>query len=559
MNGAERKSRPGPEAGGLVARTSRRAIIVLGMHRSGTSAVARVLGLCGGALPREALPADEHNETGYWEPAAVVRLHDELLSASGSLFHDVAAPSPRWHDSELASAYGRRLGEALEQAYGDRPLWVVKDPRLCRLVPLWRRVLGELKVEFLPVIPVRNPVEVAASLGRRDGFSQSKCLLLWLRHFLEAEAATRGLPRTFVLYESLLRDWRGVVSKVGRDLAIEWPRAIESAAPEIERFLDATLRHHVSSAGDLTSRSDISPWVVRAYQWAVAAAEGETAPTSTPDEVRQTLAAADQVFSPLLEDWTQDRLRLTERLSRIPQLMAEIQELRRTMERTAEESRRLQRELTAQAGRSEELESARAQLEATLESRQARHDADLASRQKQHQAELEVTRAAFRRDVQEASRRWLQARRELHSIHTRLSWTLSKPLRWAEGLGGDLVQDLGVVLRCCRRRPQNPLRLWRHLRLLRGSGLLDEGWYLERNPDVAASSMDAVTHYLCHGAAEGRDPSPSFRTAWYLERHPDVAASRLNPLLHYALHGAAEGRELPPPSTPPSPDPTTET
>ena len=67
--------------------------------------------------------------------------------------------------------------------------------------------------------------------------------------------------------------------------------------------------------------------------------------------------------------------------------------------------------------------------------------------------------------------------------------------------------------------------------------------YLEENPDVAAAGLDGLTHYLCFGAAEGRDPNPLFSTTWYVERNPDVDTSRLNPLLHSALYGAFEGRD----------------
>ena len=72
--------------------------------------------------------------------------------------------------------------------------------------------------------------------------------------------------------------------------------------------------------------------------------------------------------------------------------------------------------------------------------------------------------------------------------------------------------------------------------------LFDASFYLEQNPDVAASGIDPFQHYLEHGAAEGRDPNPLFDTSFYLERNPDVAASGMNPLQHYLEHGAAEGR-----------------
>src|ERR1700761_6444765 len=73
-------------------------------------------------------------------------------------------------------------------------------------------------------------------------------------------------------------------------------------------------------------------------------------------------------------------------------------------------------------------------------------------------------------------------------------------------------------------------------------GFFDADWYRARYPDVAASDLDPLQHFIRHGAAEKRDPNRFFDTAWYVEHYPDVAASGLNPLLHYAQAGAAELR-----------------
>jgi hypothetical protein len=74
------------------------------------------------------------------------------------------------------------------------------------------------------------------------------------------------------------------------------------------------------------------------------------------------------------------------------------------------------------------------------------------------------------------------------------------------------------------------------------SGIFDTPWYLRQNPDVAKSKIPPVEHYLRHGAAEGRNPSPHFSTEWYISQYPDVAREGINPLLHYISHGQAEGR-----------------
>ncbi|TLU72668.1 hypothetical protein [Lichenicoccus roseus] len=77
--------------------------------------------------------------------------------------------------------------------------------------------------------------------------------------------------------------------------------------------------------------------------------------------------------------------------------------------------------------------------------------------------------------------------------------------------------------------------------------IFDSDWYRAQYPDVAASRVDPVRHYLNDGAREGRDPNPYFDTDWYVTNNPDVAAARQNPFLHYLLHGAHEGRLPAPP------------
>lgn len=80
------------------------------------------------------------------------------------------------------------------------------------------------------------------------------------------------------------------------------------------------------------------------------------------------------------------------------------------------------------------------------------------------------------------------------------------------------------------------------VKLLRYSGLFDEKWYLEKNPDVAAAQVNPYRHYLLHGAYEGRNPSPRFDSRWYLKTYPDVRRSGMNPLVHYLRFGKSEGR-----------------
>jgi hypothetical protein len=85
-------------------------------------------------------------------------------------------------------------------------------------------------------------------------------------------------------------------------------------------------------------------------------------------------------------------------------------------------------------------------------------------------------------------------------------------------------------------------KLQKQIDLLKLSGLFDEAWYLSAYPDVARDGMEPVKHYLSYGAAEGRNPSPSFNTHTYLAANPDVAAEGMNPLVHFVKYGKAERR-----------------
>ena len=131
---------------------------------------------------------------------------------------------------------------------------------------MWLDVLAQFGAEGRVVIPVRNPLEVAASLKRRNSFPPAKSYLLWLRHVLDAEKATRQLPRAIVNYSDLLNNWRRLVGRVTTETGVHWPRPSNYSEFEIDQFLTDTLRHHASDFTQLTDRTDVTVWVKEAYR-----------------------------------------------------------------------------------------------------------------------------------------------------------------------------------------------------------------------------------------------------------------------------------------------------
>ncbi len=245
-------------------------------------------------------------------------VHDELLASAGLAWDDTGPLSADWYHSPAAEHFEQRLLAFLRNDFEDSYLFVIKDPRICRFVPLWLSALAKFKAEPHAVIIIRNPLEVAASLKARDGFVPGKSYLLWLRHVLDAERDTRGVSRSFVAYDSLLSDWRRVADTLSEDLGMKWPRTLHRAGTEIDQFLVSTHRHHRLDEADLIPRPEIADWVKQAYQaLMVAARDDESRISGTFDAIRSELETADLTFRPII----------AEREGEIARLSGEVTEL----------------------------------------------------------------------------------------------------------------------------------------------------------------------------------------------------------------------------------------
>src|SRR5262245_5325550 len=187
----------------------RQAILVLGMHRSGTSAVAGVVAGLGASAPNNQMAADEYNAKGYLESTAIHEFNDRVLASTGSNWRDWEPFDPHWTSSPFASSFAAEFPGLIEREFGDAQTLVIKDPRICRMVPFWVEQLRTIDVEPKAILVVRHPLEVASSLSKRNTFSLRVSLLIWLRYLLDAELHSRELARTWVHYNDLLDDWRG--------------------------------------------------------------------------------------------------------------------------------------------------------------------------------------------------------------------------------------------------------------------------------------------------------------------------------------------------------------
>jgi hypothetical protein len=257
------------------SRGTKACVIICGLHRSGTSAVARLVNLLGADIAADLLPADPNNSRGYWESCAIVDVHARLLKAVA------AAPDPfdpmplraDWLTSGFARDAKSKLVGIIEGQFSGSELFVVKDPRISRLLPLWMDLLHDLEIVPIVVVPFRNPLEVAASLAQRDRVAAPKALLLYFHAYLEAERASRSVPRVFVRYDSLLKDWRPFAERLAQLSGVCFRPPASGAAEAIDEFLTADLYHHRFNRAQMGRQPEIPAGIVEMFDLMDSAAQ----------------------------------------------------------------------------------------------------------------------------------------------------------------------------------------------------------------------------------------------------------------------------------------------
>ncbi|MDO5484254.1 MAG: glycosyl transferase family 1 [Desulfovibrionaceae bacterium] len=276
-----------------------RLVLVLGMHRSGTSAMTRSL-QCLGVDLCDSLIGHPCNPKVFFEDTDLCACNKTLLSGLGKEWH-----SPDMLDTTAlmrmsGDSPGRQALALIQNKTAGRAILGLKDPRMCRLLPFWRPVLAAAGLEVHALLALRHPSSVAHSLARRDGMSSEHSHALWLLHTLDALSGSRGLPRMVVDYDMLLAEPERQVQRLGIFLSRE-PDAAQ-LADFAHDFLDKTLCHHQSGP---TSAQGASLWedmALRLYA-ALHPIAGEDGPLDA---------------SPLAPRLEALCLRLRERASRLP-------------------------------------------------------------------------------------------------------------------------------------------------------------------------------------------------------------------------------------------------
>jgi len=426
-----------------------RLIVVLGMHRSGTSAITRGLKSLGVGLGDHLMPAiPNDNDKGFWEDVELTALNENVLAAVGCTWHSLRLIKPNELTGRQLAPLRLRASKLLEEKLGGNRTFGFKDPRLCRLLPFWKEVFSNLRLRDEYVIALRNPLSVAVSLARRNNFSAEKSHLLWLEHTIPAINETEGKPRVVVDYDIVMSDPLHQMNRIASGLGIVLNDTTKRELSHYAKdFISEDLRHARYKPADLSLDPRLPQLAVDAYQFLLKVAKSNDTlrPVIGNKEWRrigQTFNALAPLYC-LIDRETQGLA--TKRALEISGLEERLATVHAALEQTqqlawgrADEIADLQERLaTAHAAleQTQQLAWGRADEIAALSSQLGRTQSALEQTQK-----LALERAKEITDLQDRLRnanealesataeakRWQQS---YNNITSSLSWRLTAPLR----------------------------------------------------------------------------------------------------------------------------------
>ena len=254
----------------------KRIVVVLGMHRSGTSVITRALQVLGVELGDRLMPPIEgNNNKGFWEDLDVNALNIDLLSSLGHDWHTLTPVLPEEVARLAEGEFKLRAVEILRGKLSLGGIFGLKDPRIARVLPFWKAVFAHMHLCVSYVIASRNPMSVARSLRKRDGYDLEKGYYLWLEHTIACLVHTQGECRIVVEYDRMLEDPALQLSRMAGVLNLPFNRHSAAYSEYEGQFLETSLQHSKYEVADLALDAAVPADVAALYSLLVKIAADE--------------------------------------------------------------------------------------------------------------------------------------------------------------------------------------------------------------------------------------------------------------------------------------------
>jgi lipopolysaccharide biosynthesis protein len=499
-------------------------ICIAGMHRSGTSMIARMLNLCGLYLGEEQdlMPPHPDNPEGYWENRKFVEINDAVLSSFGGSWHMPPDPDSLF-SMQNDFSFLEKQAQNVISGFVEKAFWGWKDPRNSITLPFWQRLLPDLKV----IICMRNPVEVAQSLAQRDHFSEIFGFNLWQTYNQRLMTSVAPENRLITHYSMYFADPETELHRLLEFMNI---KVDSSTIRNAYQTTVSSLKRNRATFGSLI-KTGAPLDVVNLYVEMCSQAGQAYLNTVNQTDIHLFSQNTEHFDRELDQDLLS---RFMEKDPLVQSMTQWVAGKQRQIELLDEQLKQKEQSLTAQLAEKEQAVQSLTGLIAEKEKKVAEKE------QRIKLLSVEVD----------------QREHDLAEIRNSQAWKFAMLLRRIRTVVAPMNSRRALVLLQLIKvmtlsfgkikifARSNTLKKER--RLVRFSGLFDEAWYLSKSADIIHSKIDPLTHYLLFGGFERRDPSPYFDSGWYLDTYKDVTEAGVNPLVHYLKLGKREGRAAKP-------------
>ncbi len=245
-----------------IQKNAKRVIVVLGMHRSGTSAIARGLSVLGVELGGNLIPAQADNIKGFWEDKKIVEINVALLNSCGQDWQTFGAldVSQQYEIRQQAQDYVREVVK-------DISVWGFKDPRTVRVLPFWNSVFSSLAINPSYCVVIRHPLSVAKSLEKRNGFTTLRSLLLWYQYSMDMLEGLGDAAFTLVDYDELLENPGIEMERMAKGLQLEAALNGREIKEYCDSYLTPTFRHSRYGLDNLAESDGLPEEVEELYRY----------------------------------------------------------------------------------------------------------------------------------------------------------------------------------------------------------------------------------------------------------------------------------------------------
>ena len=467
-------------------KSNNRLIVVLGMHRSGTSVITRALKVLGVDLGDRLLSASDgdegDNDKGYWEDIDLNALNIEMLHAiDKDWFH--TSPVTQIDVGILEKkGYFLKAGELLNEKRKDKILFGVKDPRMTKLLPFWKEVFVRCDIATHYVLAIRQPLSVIKSLQTRGWEDRERNCLLWLNHVISSLALTDRNSRVLVDYDHLMRDSEHELARMAHSLDLSLDK--EELASYQSEFLDPSLQHSEYKLDDLSLDPDCTALVAEIYLKLQAV-------------ILETGCADDTAFQQQVSQWTYEFDRLAPILTHIDRALDEAIQ-------GADRQRRKESENSDLRGKNAELEELTTLLgnqaaendfklielneEIASSHQTVKNQSDILNHSKREQADLREALISLEEQNKHRCTEIEALKKQVTEVYSSSSWRITAPIR--------LFKE---TCACFYSKIFNKRK---------NNSAVDADSYVKQNPDLKSGCQGPLAHNVEDGQAEGRAPLP---------------------------------------------------